>query len=369
MRSPLRFERRLSQPRWLTVAVPLLSLLAALILGAIVLLATGRNPFATYHRIFERGFASQSALSGTLKSATPLAFTGLCASVAFRMGLVNIGGEGQLFGGAIGAAWAGIALGEQSPGVVFLAMLIGGALGGASFALVAGILRAKFATNEIITTLMLNYVAGILLNHLIFNSTSYWRDPKSAGFPTGKAIGTSARWSAVTIGQLAIPRGWIVAMIAGILVWVLYRKTRFGFEVSVISDSPAAARYAGMSTTRKILSVMALSGALAGLGGASDIGDFRHVLDAKGLQLSGYGYTGIVVAALARLNPLATLVVAVIMGGLTNAGFALQGPDFPSGLVGTLQGLILFTAVAGEVLTRYRIRLTHRHSTPTVAAR
>jgi simple sugar transport system permease protein len=153
------------------------------------------------------------------------------------------------------------------------------------------------------------------------------------------------------------------------LVWVLYRKTRFGFEVSVVADSPSTARYAGISTRRKILSVMALSGALAGMGGASDVGDFRHLLDAKGLQQSGYGYTGIVVAALARLNPLATLVVAILMGGLTNAGYALQGPDFPSGLVGTLQGLILFTAVAGEVFTRYRLRWVRWHrSVETVVA-
>lgn len=360
MNASFRFERRLNQPRWLTLAVPLLSLVAALVLGAVVLLATGRNPFSTYQRIFERGFGSQSALSATLISATPLAFTGLCASVAFRMGLINIGGEGQLFGGAIAASYAGLALGTKPPLVIFVAMIVAGIVGGAAVALIAGVLRSRFKTNEIITTLMLNYVLGITLDYLIFNSRSYWRDPRSAGFPTGKTIANNARWPSVAIGHLAIPRGFFLAVLASVLVWILYRKTRFGFEVKVIADSPAAGRYAGMSTNRKILSVMALSGALAGLGGASDIGDFRHVLDAKGLQLSGYGYTGIVVAALARLNPLATLVVAVILGGLTNAGFALQGPTFPSGLVGTLQGLILFTAVAGEVLTRYRVRRVHR---------
>jgi general nucleoside transport system permease protein len=369
MKSPVRFERRLNQPRWLTVAVPLGSLLVALVLGAIVLLVTGRNPFSTYHRIFERGFGSQAALSASLVSATPLAFTGLCAAVAFRMGIVNIGGEGQLIGGAIGASWAGIAMGDQSAALVFVAMLAAGALGGAIFALVAGVLRARFNTNEIITTLMLNYLAGILLNYLIFNSKSYWRDPRSLGFPAGKPVGAGARWQAVSVGSLAIPKGFIVAVVVAVLVWVLYRKTRFGFEVSVVADSPSTARYAGISTRRKILSVMALSGALAGMGGASDVGDFRHLLDAKGLQQSGYGYTGIVVAALARLNPLATLVVAILMGGLTNAGYALQGPDFPSGLVGTLQGLILFTAVAGEVFTRYRLRWVRSHrSVETVVA-
>ncbi len=360
MKSPMRFERRLDQPRWLSVAVPLCSLLAALVLGAVLLVVTGRNPLTIYQRIAERGFGSQSAWSSTLVSATPLAFTGLCAATAFRMGLINIGGEGQLFGGAITASWVGIAMGNQPVWLVFVVMIAAGAVGGAAVAVVAGVLRSRFGANEIITTLMLNYVMGIVLNHLIFNSMSYWRDPQSRGFPSGKPVGPSARWDAVTVGSTAIPRGFAVAVLAGVVVWLLYRTTRFGYEVAVIADSPGTARYAGIRTTRKIVSVMALSGALAGLGGASDIGDFRHLLDAKGLQLANYGYTGIVVAALARLNPLATLVVAVLMGGLNNAGYALQGPDFPSGLVGALQGLILFTAVAGEVTVRYRIRRSSR---------
>ena len=143
------------------------------------------------------------------------------------------------------------------------------------------------------------------------------------------------------------------------VLWLVYARTRFGFEARVIGDSRAAAHYAGIRTRRKIVAVMALSGALAGVGGASEIGDFRHVLDPRGLQQASFGYSGIVVAALARLNPFAVVVVAVLLGGLSNAGFSLQGATFPAGLVGTLQGLILFCALAGELLVHYRIRL-HR---------
>jgi simple sugar transport system permease protein len=137
-----------------------------------------------------------------------------------------------------------------------------------------------------------------------------------------------------------------------------------------MSDSPRAARYSGMRTRRKILAVMALSGALAGLGGASQVGDFSHVLDAdpNGLRAYGYGYTGIVVAALARYNPFAVVLVAFLLGGLQNAGSALQGPDFPSGLVGVMEGMILFTALGGELLVRYRIRVGRRHRAPATAA-
>ena len=229
-------------------------------------------------------------------------------------------------------------------------------------------LRAFAHTNEIITSLMLNYVAALVLNYLIFDSLSYWRDTSATGqlFPQGKALPEAAAWPVTTIGSLAIPFGAFVALAVAVIAWVLYTRTRFGFEAQVIGDSPRAARYAGMRTRRKIVAVLCLSGAIAGIGGASQDGDFRHVLDARGLQQANYGYTGIVVAALARFNPFAVLLVAFLLGGLENAGYTLQGADFPSGLVGVMQGIILFCALGGELLVRYRVRLarTRRSSGP-----
>ena len=362
MRSPVRLERRLEQPKWLNWVVPLASLVAALILGALVLWITGKNPFDVYQRIFERGFAGKRAFSGALEMATPLAFTGLCAAVAFRMGLVNIGGEGQFYMGAVGASYVGISLGGSPTGITITLMCLGGMVFGSVYAAIVGVLRARFNTNEIITSLMMNYLAAIFLNYLIFNSKSFWRDPDSPQFPKGKTLNARADWNTYSIFGINLPIAFLIAILAGSAVWVLYKRTRFGFEVGVLADSPKAARYAGIRTTSTIVIVMALSGALAGLGGAADVGNFRGLLDAKGIQMAGYGYTGIVVAALARRNPLVTVVVAIFIGGLTKAGYALQGPDFPSGLVGTLQGLILFSAVAGEILIKYRIRTTPRRS-------
>ena len=362
MRSPVRLERRLEQPKWLNWVVPLGSLVAALVLGAIVLWITGKNPFDVYQRIFERGFAGKRAFSGALEMATPLAFTGLCAAVAFRMGLVNIGGEGQFYMGAVGASYVGISLGGSPTGITIALMCLGGMVFGSVYAAIVGVLRARFNTNEIITSLMMNYLAAIFLNYLIFNSKSFWRDPDSPQFPKGKTLNSRADWNTYSIFGINLPIAFLIALLAGSAVWVLYKRTRFGFEVGVLADSPKAARYAGIRTTSTIVIVMALSGALAGLGGAADVGNFRGLLDAKGIQMAGYGYTGIVVAALARRNPLVTVVVAIFIGGLTKAGYALQGPDFPSGLVGTLQGLILFTAVAGEILIKYRVRTTPRRS-------
>ncbi len=364
MRAPIlpsvrgvRLQRRVDVPWWLSWVVPLGSFVGALVVGGVVIALSGNDPFDTYQRIVERGFTSDGALSATLTSATPLLFTGLAAAAAFKMGLFNIGGEGQFTIGAVASSWVGLRFGADLGVGAIPLMVLAGVAGGAVWAAIPGLLRAFASTNEIITSLMLNYVAGLFASYLIFNSRSYWRSFEGTGrvFPQGKMLPIDAWWEPVEVGPLSIPLGYLLGVAAAIVVWLLYRTTRFGFELRVIADSPGAARYAGMRNRRKIVAVMGLSGALAGIGGASDVGDVRHVLDPKGVSQAGYGYAGIVVAALARLNPIAVVPVSILLGGLANAGRSLQGPDFPAGLVGTLQGLILFFTLGGEVLARYRV--------------
>ena len=373
----MRLERRLRQPRWLMVVVPVCSLVVAFVLAGVVLLVTGHDPISAYHQLFDAAFISPGSLDETLITATPLAFTGLAAAAAFRMRLFNVGGEGQLYLGAIGASAAGLYFGglRWPQTLVVVAMVVAGLAGGAVWALIPGILRAFFKTNEIITSLMLNYVAANLLTYLIFNTESYWRQTKgfnAAVFPTSKTIPARAFWPGLTIhlqGGIVVPLGAGIAVLVAFVLWALYTRTRFGFEAQVLGDSPRAARYAGIRTRRKILAVMAISGGIAGLAGASQVGDFAHMLDADpdGLQKQFYGYTGIVVAALARYNPFAVLLCAFLIGGLQNAGNTLQGADFPSGLVGVIQGIILFTALGGEVLVRNRIRFGRRPSEAPIA--
>ncbi len=364
----VRIERRLTQPRWLPVGVPVGSVAFAFAAIAILLLATGHDPGHTYAKLFRSAFADDGALSATLVSATPLAFTGLAAAAAFRMNLFNIGGEGQLYLGVVGATGAALALGGGSPGSLSIAaMCLAGAAAGAAWAAIPGVLRAFLRTNEIITSLMLNYVAAKVIDYLIFGSHSYWRDttsPSADVFPQGQAIPDAALWPFATIGGvaggIALPLGFGVACLAAAALYGVYRRTRFGFEVQVIADSPRAARYAGMRTRRTILAVMCLSGAIAGLGGAAQAGNFDHLLDPRSLEQQSYGYSGIVVAALARYNPFAVVPIAFLLGGLKNAGFALQGADFPNGLVGVMQGIFLFSVLGGELLVRYRARLERR---------
>src|SRR5438552_15321197 len=195
----MRIERRLRQPRWLLVAVPAGSLVFAFFASGIVLLATGHDAVRSYRLIIDAAFVNSGALSQTLTSATPLAFTGLAAAAAFRMRLFNIGGEGQLYVGAITASAAGLYLGGSGGPSAFAiaAMVVAGCAGGAAWALIPGVLRAFFKTNEIITSLMLNYVAAYLLTYLVFNTESYWRQTKgfnASVFPTSKALPNSAPW-------------------------------------------------------------------------------------------------------------------------------------------------------------------------------
>jgi general nucleoside transport system permease protein len=365
----VRIERRLEQPRWLDIAVPVCSVAFAFAVMAVILAATGHDPGPTYRRLFDSAFVADGALTSTLTFATPIVFTGLAAAAAFRMQLYNIGGEGQFFLGAIGAVGIALYMGDHgvtSTPLYVLAMCVAGGLAGAAWAAIPGVLRAFFKTNEIITSLMLNYVAGLLLTYLIIDSLSYWRDTESfegKTFPLGKTTPEEASWPTWTLdvaGGVVVPLGFGIAIGLAAVLWVLYSRTRFGFELQVIGDSQSAARYAGMRLRRKILAVMCISGALAGLGGASFEGDFAHQLEPTGLQASAYGYTGIVVAALARYNPLAVVPVGFFLGGLQSGGFTLQGVDFPSGLVGVMQGIILFCVLGGELFIRYRVRFGRR---------
>jgi len=354
----IRFEPRGTVPRWVNVAVPLGSVVLAMIVAGIVLVATGHDPLTTYDHIVKASITQPGAFAQTLISMTPLLFTGLAAAVAFRMRLWNIGGEGQLYLGAIGAAGVGLFLHDLPGPIVILAMVAAGIVAGSLWAAIPGVLRAYFNTNEILTTLMLNYVAANVMYYLIFDSTSYWRDltsPAARVFPQGKFIASSGMWPGLHLSSVVLPLGLLIGGGLALLMWGMIRSTRYGFEMRVLGDSPGAARYAGIRIRRKVLSLMALSGAVAGIGGASQVGDFSHTLDPRGLQQAGFGYTGIVVAALGRYNPIAVVVTSFFVGMLVNAGFALQGPGFPAGLTGTMEGILLFCVLGAEIFTRYRV--------------
>lgn len=348
----------------LTLLVPLASVFAALVLGAIFLALTGDNPFTVYEHMVDTAFGSSRGISETLISATPLILTGLAAAVAFKMLVWNIGAEGQFLLGAIFSSGIAIAMGSGTPAAIALpAIVLAGAIGGALWASIAAIPRVYLGTNEIITTLMLNFIALNLMNYLIFGSDSPWKDPNSPTFPQGRPIGDNFRFTEF-FERLDV--GIIVAVVVTIAAWFLISRTRWGFEVRVVGDSADTARYAGISVPRKILGVFLLSGAFAGLAGGLYVAGPVGALDPRSLDL-GLGFTGIIVAALARLNPVAVIPVAVLMGALNNAGPSLQAIGVPPEIVLMLQGAILIFAVGGEFFISNRIRKPETTASAAVA--
>lgn len=367
----LRLERRGDTPLALRIGAPIGGLIVAGIVVAILLAAAGIDPGSTYVNMAKAAFTQPGAFSGTLVNATPLVLTGLCAAMAFRLEVYNIGGEGQLYMGAMAATAMALAMRGQPGYLIIIAMIVTGAVAGALWSLLPGLFRAYFHANEILTSLMLNYVAGLFITYLIFDSSSYWRDlSSSAGkvYPTGKTIPLNSFWPNLNLGSVVVPMGFIVGVGAAIACAVALRRTTFGFRVRVAAGSQEAARYSGISTRRLLIVVMLVSGALAGLAGSSQVGTASHLLDPTGLQQAQYGYAGIVAAALGAFDPIATIFAGVLLGAIASAGTQLEGVKFPVGLVGTIEGIILFCVVSAALLTFYRIRWRRVSREPTPEA-
>ena len=366
----MSLRRLIVEPRGLAsgrlvVLVPMLSVLAALILAAVFLALTGENPWEVYSKMVGSAFGDARGLSETLISATPLILTGVAAAVAFKMLVWNIGAEGQFIFGAIFAAGMGIWIGDAAPAVIALPLVIvAGAAGGAFLAGLSAVPRVYLGTNEIITTLMLNFVALAFMNYLIFGSSSPWRDTAVSTFPQGRPLPDSGR---IPEFFNRLDYGIFVAIALAVIAWILISRTRWGFEVRVVGDSADTARYAGIGVPRKILGVFLLSGAFAGLAVSLFVAGPVGALDPRSLDL-GLGFTGIIVAALARLNPVAIIPVAVLMGALNNAGPSLQSIGVPPETVTMLQGAILVFAVAGEFFIANRVRRPERVKTGPATA-
>jgi len=331
--------------------VPFVALIVALVIGGLILAMAGNNPFEAYRTMFDTSLNGWSAMTRTLALATPLILTGLAAAVAFQMRVYNIGGEGQLYIGAIAGSWAGLALPPETPAVIMLsAMLVCGAVGGALWALLAAIPKAYLNADEIITTLMLNFVALSLMNYLIFGSQSFWRDPKRT-VPGGKRLPDAAIMPSLS-GRLHI--GIIIAVVAAVLLWWFLRKTSWGFQIRTIGDSPSAARYAGMSVKTKTLAVLAVSGALAAIAGVSEVSGVAKGLEPKSIA-TDIGFTGIIIAVVARSNPLGVVPVSIFLAAIATSGSTLQSIGIAVEVVLLLQGLIFLTVTAGEFFVTNKV--------------
>jgi simple sugar transport system permease protein len=341
----------LAPSRAATILVPIASILVALLIGGLLILATGENPLAVYQAMLAGAFGSPNALAETLVKTTPLLLAGLGVAIAFQMQLWNIGAEGQIYLGAVAATGTALFLvpGWPAPALI-AAMVVAGLLGGALWGAIPGALRAYLDANEIITSLMLNYVAILFAEYLIHGP---WRDPAAFGFPGSPRLPVAASLPSWETTRVHLGLGF--GLVAAVVLWVVLRRTRWGYEIGVTGENPRAARYAGMPTKRTIIAVMALSGALAGLAGMSEIAGIGHQLQRN--FSPGYGYTAIIVAWMGRLHPAGIVLVAVLLAGLLVGGDQIQMTmGLPSAIAPMLQGIILFCVLGGDILTRYRVR-------------
>ncbi len=332
------------------VLVPIVSILAALVVGGVIILMVGENPVTVYRTMFEGAFGSSYKRSETLVKMIPLLLTGLGVSVAFRMQLWNIGAEGQFYFGAIFATGVALfALPDAGSWVVIPAMMVAGLVGGALWGAIPGVLRGYLGVNETITSLMLNYVAILFSSWLVHGP---WKNPAGFGFPGTETF--AAATYLPTWGTTRVHLGLAFGLVAAVILYLVLQRTRWGYEISIAGNSERVAKYAGMATARNIVVVMIVSGALAGLAGMAEVGGIGHSLQR---DLSpGYGYTAIIVAWLGRLNPFGIILVAYLLAALMVGGEQIQlSLGLSSAIAPMLQGIILFFLLGGDLLTRYRI--------------
>lgn len=350
-------EPRLDVPRWLPTTVSVGAIVIGLVLGAIALRFAGEpHPFKAYASIVKVLFGSWGGISDILVQATPLILVGLACSVAFSMKLWNIGAEGQFFIGAFAAS--AIVLTPVLPAetlgwVMIPVMMVAGFIGGALWGFVPGYLKAKFNVNEVITTLMMNYIAIEWNNFFIFGVWSEGGFQMSPRFPKTAWLPRLADYAKEIpqFGGLTLHLGLIFGPIAAVIVWFILYRTKWGYEIRLAGDNPKAARYAGINIARNTMLVMMLSGGLAGLAGMSQISGVVRRL--QGAISPGYGFTGIIIAWLSKLNPLVVIVISVFFGALLLAGREMGRSDVSM----LIQGIILFALIASEFLLRNRVRI------------
>jgi simple sugar transport system permease protein len=343
--------------------LPFLSIFTALVAGGIIIWLSGprlagdwlglKFVLDGYAGLFQGALGNQKAIIGTLVRATPLIFAGLAVALAFRCGLFNIGVEGQLALGALVAAWIGVNL-TGLPAIIHLPLtLLGGMLGGFLWGVIPGILKARTGAHEVITTIMLNYIAAQLTGYLL---SGPWRDPN----PTNVTAQTSRIAEAARLPAITANLHWgvVLAFLAALAVWYFLWKTTWGFEIRTVGANAAAAKYAGINVTRNIVLALALSGMLAGLGGAVQVAgvNYRNTL---GFNV-GYGFDGIAIALLGRNTPLGTVLAALLFGALRNGATVMQfRTQISADIISVIQALILVFVAAEQIIRwLYRVRVT-----------
>ena len=349
----LVLERRAERSTRIAILSPLLAIALTLVTMAILFAILGKNPIAALNVYFVEPLTDPFTLQEIAVKATPLVMIAIGLSFCYLANVWNIGAEGQFLMGAVCGSWLAVVTNGTGAGPwVLPAMLVMGALGGALYAMIPAICKVKFGANEILTSLMLVYVADLIMDYLVRGP---WRDPKGMNFPTTATFDPVANVPVLIEGS-RLHAGALLALIVVALAAVMLGRTIKGFEIRVVGAAPKAARFAGFSSDRLVLFTFAVSGGLAGLAGIIEVAGPVGVLQ-PGIS-PGYGFTAIIVAFLGRLNPVGILIAGLFLALTFIGGEGAQiSMKIPLDLTKVFQGILLFYVLACDSLILYRIRL------------
>jgi len=346
-----KLEARPQASQFWGIASPLLALAITVVLGTLLFVALGKDPVKGLQVFFWEPVKSSYALGELMVKATPLLLIALGLAVCFRSNVWNIGAEGQFVIGAVVAGGVALLADKDTGRWIVVAILLAGVAGGMAWAALTALLRDKFNANEILVSLMLVYVAVLVLNYMVFGP---WKDPAGYNFPQTKNFESVTQIPRLMQGS-RVSIGLVIALVGVAALWVFLFRTRAGFAQQVGGLAPAAARYAGFSSRKALWTALLISGGAAGLAGALEvagpIGQLTPYVPA------GYGFAAIIVAFVGRLHPVGMVFSAILMSMFYIGGELAQSRlGLPKSLTGVFQGLLLFTLLACDTLIAYRIR-------------
>ncbi len=346
-----KLEARPEPSRTMSLASPLIALAITVVIGVVLFMLLGKDPVKGLQVFFVEPIKDARGWAELAIKAVPLVLIALGLAVCFRSNIWNIGAEGQFIAGAIAAGWVAMQADAHTGRGIVLAVLAAGVLGGMAWAGIVALLRDRFNANEILVSLMLVYVADMVLNWLVYGP---WKDPEGYNFPQTIVFATATKIPQLVQGT-RLNIGVLIALVAVAGFWVFLFRTYQGFQLQVGGIAPAAARYAGFSSRKALWTALLLSGGMAGLAGALEaagpLGQLTPHVPA------GYGFAAIIVAFVGRLHPVGSVFSAVLMSMFYIGGELAQSRlGLPKALTGVFQGLLLFTLLACDTLIHYRLR-------------
>ncbi|MFN4273024.1 MAG: ABC transporter permease [Aliihoeflea sp.] len=347
----MRLEAKPTPSLATSLAYPLGAVAVTLVLVSLLVIAAGASPFSVFHLVLVGAAGTQFAALETLTRATPLIFTGLAVAVAFRAKLWNIGAEAQLYVGAVVTVVLGTGALPLPAPLLIPILIVAAMIGGGLMLLGPAFLKVRLGVDEVVTTLLLNFVVLLFVSMLL---EGVLRDPMALGWPRSASLIAEARLPRVVTG-LRLHYGFVLAVVAAVAVWFVMKKTTLGYEMRAVGHNAEAARFAGIPVNRVLLKTAMISGGLAALAGFSEVAGTARNLT---LELSpGFGYTGIVVAMLAMLNPLGVVAAAIFVAGIFVGADAMsRTAGVPSYIANVMVATALLTMVTAIMLSRFRIR-------------